>query len=173
MQGRWAETLDRVDILMTLAELSLALGGFTAVVVALRARSDGGIDIPRPVMASLLLVILGAAIIPVVCITVLNFVTADLVVWRIGSLLMVSVAVAWFMGLVPLMIAERRASGEPITITFIFILGASAINGVGQAFNALASFPHHAFAVMFAGLAWYFISGAIVFARLLVADDAA
>ena len=49
--------MDQSDILMTFAELSLALGGFIGIVLVLRSRSDLVVGVPRPLLESVLLVV--------------------------------------------------------------------------------------------------------------------
>ena len=157
---------------MTFAELSLALGGFTGIVLALRSGSPGDLGVPRPLLESILIVIFGAAIIPVVCVAALNFVTDPSIAWRIGSLLMLALSAVWFAAVVPRLSASARASNQP-TWLLVLVFGISAANGIAQAANVFGAFSSHAYAILFTGLAWYFASGALAFARLLLSEDAA
>jgi hypothetical protein len=157
---------------MTFAELSLALGGFTGIVLALRSRGGGGLGIPRPLLESILLIVFGAAIIPLICVAALNFGTDPSVAWRIGSLLMVAIAVAWFGAVRPRLKQTPTPSSLPGWLA-VFVFGISAANGLAQAFNVFGAFPSHGFAVLFAGLTWYFASGAIAFSHILTGEDAA
>jgi hypothetical protein len=165
--------MDQRDVLMTFAELSLALGGFIGIVLVLRSRSDLVVGVPRPLLESILLVVFGAAIIPVVCIATLNFGTDPSVAYRTGSFLMVAASGTWFAIVVP-----RLARSWDFTFTTstlpLSIFGISAINLIAQALNVFGTLSPHTFAVMFAGLAWYFISGTIAFSSILIfSEDAA
>jgi hypothetical protein len=165
--------VDQRDVLMTFAELSLALGGFIGIVLVLRSRSDPALAVNRPLLESILLVVFGAAIIPVVCIATLNFGTDPSVAYRIGSFLMVAASGTWFAIVVPRL---NRSRGLPLkTSTMpLSIYGISALNWIAQALNVFGTLSPHTFAVMFAGLAWYFISGMIAFSSILIfSEDAA
>ncbi len=164
--------MDQRDVLMTFAELSLALGGFIGIVLVLRSRSDPVVAVPRPLLESILLVVFGAAIIPVVCIATLNFGTDPSVAYRIGSFLMVAATGAWFAIVAPRLI---RSGGLFMTSTLhVSTFGISAIHWIAQALNVFGTLSPHTFAVMFAGLAWYFISGTIAFSTILIfSEDAA
>lgn len=156
---------------MTFAELALALGGFTGIVLALRSRSESGFGIPRPLLATILLIVFGAAIVPVVCVSAVSFDIDPSVAWRIGSLLMVAIAVTWFGTIVPGMV--RTETPNPSKWLGAFVYGISAANGVAQAANVFGAFSSHAFAILFAGLTWFFAAGAIAFSRILMGEDAA
>ena len=161
--------MDQRDVLMTFAELSLALGGFIGIVLVLRSRSDLVVGVPRPLLESILLVVFGAAIIPVVCIATLNFGTDPSVAYRIGSFLMVAATGAWFAIVAPRLI---RSGGLFTTSTLpVSVFGISAIHWIAQALNVFGMLSPHTFAVMFAGLAWYFISGTIAFSSILISIE--
>jgi len=155
---------------MTLAELSLALGGFTGIVLVLRSRGDRRL-VPKPLLESLLLIVFGAAVIPTVCVAILHFGTAASVAWRIGSLLLVAVAVVWFGAVVPRLVRTPPPDGSRFLRALILII--SGINGIAQTLNVFDFIPSHAFAVMFAGLTWYFAAGSFTFSIILLSEDAA
>jgi hypothetical protein len=165
--------MDQRDVLMTFAELSLALGGFIGIVLVLRSWSDLAVAVPRPLLASILLVVFSGAIIPIVCVAALNFGTATSVAYRIGSFLMVAASGTWFAIVVP----RLHESGDPLpTSRFapLLVYAISALNWIAQALNVFGTMSPHTFAVMFAGLAWYFISGTIAFSTILIfSEDAA
>ncbi len=156
---------------MTFSELALALGGFTGIVLALRSRGGGGPGLPRPLLVTLLMIVFGAAIIPVICVAVLNFCADPSVAWRIGSLLLVATAVVWFGAVVPQMERTREPSSGPGWFG-VFIYCISAANGLAQTVNVFGVFPAHEFAILFAGLTWYFASGAVAFSRTLIFEEA-
>ena len=131
------------------------------------------VGVPRPILESLLLVVFVAAIIPVVCIATLNFGTDPSVAYRIGSFLMVAATGTWFVIVVPRL---NRSRSLPFTTSTLplSIYGISALNWTAQALNVFGTLSPHTFAVMFAGLAWYFISGIVAFSSILIfSEDAA
>jgi hypothetical protein len=165
--------MDQRDVLMTFAEISLALGGFIGIVLVLRSRSDPVVAVPRPLLESILLVVFGAAIIPVVCVAALNFGTTPSVAYRIGSFLMVAASGTWFAIVVPRLDRNRGPFATSMFVP-LSIYGISALNWIAQALNVFGTLSPHTFAVMFAGLAWYFISGIVAFSEILIfSEDAA
>ena len=127
----------------------------------------------RPILESILLIVFGAAIIPVVCVAALNFGADPSVAYRIGSFLMVAAGGTWFVIVAPRLVRDRDLPFTTSTLPFS-IFGISALNWTAQALNVFGTLSPHTFAVMFAGLAWYFISGTIAFSSILIfSEDAA
>ena len=167
------ETVDQRDVLMTFAELSLALGGFIGIVLVLRSGNDLVVAVPRPLLGSILTVVFLGAIIPVVCIATINFGSDPSVAYRIGSFVMAATSGTWFATTAPRLHRSRVLPFTTSAIPFS-IFGVSALNWIAQALNVFGTLSPHTFAVMFAGLAWSFICGIVAFSSILMfSEDAA
>ena len=160
--------MDQRDTLMMFAEIALALGGFTAVVLALSSRRDGTAEMSRPVVAAQLLTIFSAAAIPLVCIAVLNFGVGKAAAWKAGSGLQVAATLIWLVFIVP------RGYALGIRSRLDWLIGAGAVaNLLMQTGNLFWFFADHEFAIMFTGLVWYFVGSAIILAKLLIERSSA
>ena len=166
--------MEKHDTLLTFTELSLALGGFTAVALAIRS-SKVAEERSRFLMRSLLLAIFGATIVPLTVVALLHFGTSTTVSWRFGSGFIALWSSSWFtwLGLTfwrgAIDMGETR--GQQAYYSTVLLI--SFANVLVQGFNAFGLFSGSSFAVLFAGLVWLFIAGVLGFVEALAQRGAA
>ena len=155
--------MEHRDALFAFAELALALGGFTGIILALGGRADR-LERNRIAVALQFLGIFTAATVPLVCIALLEFGFPDDAAWRSGSAIIVASGVAFFVAVT----ATRRSGPRLPNLYRWSVFGASAAMVAFQLFNGAGLFGAHSYAVLFAGLVYLFFGGAIGFARVLL-----
>ena len=157
--------MQEIDILMTLAELALALVGFTGIVLALGRRESGlgPVDVYRAI--ALTTTAGGALALALLPVGLFELGLEEPTVWRAGSASMVAYTMLWFAGTVPM--ARRVEPNFGAARQRLVVLPISIVNIIAQVLNAWGAFEH-AFGVYFAGLSWHLIGSLVAFLLFLV-----
>ncbi len=160
------------DILMTFAELALALVGFGGIVVALGQRSRGLSSAQVFSATALITLGIGAMAVAVLPIVLHELGASAATALRSSSAVMAMHAIAWFAYILPTARRLDASLGDPkrpfgLHERNYVLLGASGLNVAAQFANA-SGLSDRPFGILIAGLSWYLIGGLVAFLVFLV-----
>ena len=159
--------MDAADQLLTLAEISIALAGFSGVIATFQFEKKAHLSRGHVISLSLIVIIsLAAAFCSVLSLVLLNFGFGEPAVWTISSVIN---AVFWLSGVVyTIRNMHMDTVPLPTRILFSFLIGLAILASIANFLNAFGIIFNREFGPFFATFLLGFFVVLYSFSRLLL-----
>jgi hypothetical protein len=157
-----------VDLLLGIAEFSIGLAGFSAIIAVFAGRDGRWAASDRQRGVVLILTALTPGFISFVALGLGTIDLREQIIWRLsGAVFAAAIVASLFIGVTgyrAIPDAERQVF-SPVVGTFL--VGGSALNGAVQLFGAFGGLGSLTFTGLYFGLVWQLFVGAIQFVRIV------